>query len=93
MFGIAAGGVLNVLLDPLFIFGFGLGIAGAAVATGLSQCVGFAILLSSFVSGKTATKLSPAALSKVGPLPGHHQERTSVLHSEGLARYPRWRLT
>jgi putative MATE family efflux protein len=64
MFGIAAGGVLNVLLDPLFIFGFGLGIAGAAVATGLSQCVGFAILLSSFVSGKTATKLSPAALSK-----------------------------
>ena len=37
MCGIATGGVLNIALDPLFIFGFGLGIGGAALATLISQ--------------------------------------------------------
>lgn len=64
MVGIAAGGILNILLDPLFIFGFGWGIAGAAIATALSQCVGFAILLASFLTGKTATKLSAGKSAK-----------------------------
>ena len=35
-----AAGVTNMALDALFIAGFGWGVAGAAVATGLSQCVG-----------------------------------------------------
>ena len=35
-----AAGVTNMVLDALFIAGFGWGVAGAAVATGLSQCVG-----------------------------------------------------
>lgn len=35
--GMALGGVLNILLDPLFIFAFGLGIAGAAIATMVSN--------------------------------------------------------
>ena len=35
-----AAGVTNMVLDALFVGGFGWGIAGAAVATGLSQCVG-----------------------------------------------------
>ena len=35
-----AAGVTNMVLDALFITGFGWGVAGAAVATGLSQCVG-----------------------------------------------------
>ena len=35
-----AAGVTNLVLDALFVGGFGWGIAGAAVATGLSQCVG-----------------------------------------------------
>ena len=35
--GVAMGGVLNILLDPLFIFGFGLGVKGAAIATCLSN--------------------------------------------------------
>ena len=44
MVGITFGGFLNVLLDPLFIFKFNLGVAGAAYATVLSQCVSFCIL-------------------------------------------------
>lgn len=59
MVGLTLGGVLNMLLDPLFIFGFGFGIAGAALATGLSQCVSFGILLSFFLRGKAQTSLHP----------------------------------
>lgn len=45
MIGIASGAVLNVALDPLLIFGFGLGIRGAGLATALSQAVSFTIML------------------------------------------------
>ena len=45
MLGIATGGILNMFLDPLFIYGFKMGIMGAAVATTLSQMVSFFILL------------------------------------------------
>ncbi|HWQ51212.1 MAG TPA: MATE family efflux transporter [Terriglobales bacterium] len=45
MLGIAAGGILNIGLDPLFIFTFGLGTGGAAIATILSQFISFMILL------------------------------------------------
>ncbi|MBE7015644.1 MAG: MATE family efflux transporter [Ruminococcaceae bacterium] len=58
MWGIASGGILNVVLDPVLIFGFDMGMAGAAIATLTSQCVGFVILLYSFISGKSQTKLS-----------------------------------
>jgi putative MATE family efflux protein len=37
MVSVGIGAVLNLLLDPLFIFAFGLGVAGAALATVLSQ--------------------------------------------------------
>ena len=45
MVGITTGGLLNILLDPLLIFGLGLGTAGAAIATAISQLVSFTILL------------------------------------------------
>lgn len=45
MIGLTVGGVLNIFLDPLFIFVFAMGIAGAALATALSQAVSFFILL------------------------------------------------
>ncbi|WP_198524551.1 MATE family efflux transporter [Acidaminococcus massiliensis] len=44
MVGITVGGFLNVFLDPLFIFKFHMGVAGAAYATILSQFVSFCIL-------------------------------------------------
>lgn len=64
MVGITTGGVLNILLDPLLIHGFSMGIRGAAVATALSQLVSFLILLSYFVLGKTTTGLSFRKISK-----------------------------
>lgn len=45
MFGITTGGVLNVILDPVLIFHFEMGISGAAVATIFSQFISFLILL------------------------------------------------
>lgn len=45
MVGITIGGILNMVLDPLLIFGLNLGTAGAAIATAISQVVSFALLL------------------------------------------------
>ena len=45
MVGIAAGAVLNVGLDPLLIFVLDMGVAGAALATILSQLASFCMLL------------------------------------------------
>ncbi|MBR1602612.1 MAG: MATE family efflux transporter [Synergistaceae bacterium] len=45
MIGLVSGAVLNIALDPIFIFNLNLGVAGAALATVISQAVGFAILL------------------------------------------------
>lgn len=45
MIGIGIGAVLNIVLDPIFIFLFRLGIQGAALATVISQMVSFIILL------------------------------------------------
>ena len=64
MIGITAGGVLNIVLDPIFIFAFQMGIKGAAVATALSQFISFLILLSYFVMHKTTTRLGIQKLSK-----------------------------
>ena len=44
MIGLTTGGILNLFLDPLFIFVFDMGISGAALATAISQIVSFAIL-------------------------------------------------
>lgn len=56
MIGLVTGGVLNILLDPIFIFGFGMGTGGAGVATALSQSIGFCILLSMFLRGRTVSQ-------------------------------------
>ncbi len=45
MLGITTGGILNMILDPIFIFGLNQGVGGAAQATIISQGVSFCILL------------------------------------------------
>ena len=45
MIGIGSGGLINMALDPLLIFAFGMGISGAALATIISQLISFCLLL------------------------------------------------
>ena len=51
------GAGLNTLLDPIFIFGFGLGVRGAALATILSQAVSAAWVLRFLTGPKTKWRL------------------------------------
>ena len=46
-----AGAVLNLVLDPIFIYGLDLGVAGAAIATGISQCFSALVYLA-YILGK-----------------------------------------
>lgn len=64
MIGLTAGGILNIILDPIFIHGFDMGIAGAAVATLISQATSFIILLSMFIFKKSIITLSPKYITK-----------------------------
>ncbi len=59
MIGITTGGVLNVILDPVLIFGFHMGISGAAIATIFSQFVSFIILLTLVIRSKNVLKPLP----------------------------------
>ena len=58
MRGLVSGGFLNVILDPIFIFKLELGISGAAMATMISQCVSFLILLSFFLRHKSEVRMN-----------------------------------
>lgn len=54
MFFVVLGALLNIVLDPILIFGFDMGVAGAAIATVLSQLL-IAILCIWFLSGKKSS--------------------------------------
>lgn len=56
MAGMVIGAVLNMVLDPIFIFTFRMGVLGAAVATAISQVVAFAILSSYYFRKKTVAR-------------------------------------
>lgn len=45
MLGLTSGAILNIILDPIFIFSFNMGVTGAALATIVSQLISFFILL------------------------------------------------
>lgn len=51
MISIIIGAVTNIILDPIFIFVFDMGVAGAALATVISQCIS-AIWVLRFLFGK-----------------------------------------
>ncbi len=58
MVGMAFGGILNILLDPLFIFGLDMGVAGASLATAISKTVSFCILIFPYVTRRSLLHLS-----------------------------------
>lgn len=76
MIGIGTGGILNMILDPILIFGFHLGIAGAAIATIFSQFVSFCLLIrGTCQGGNIRIRFSCFRLS---------MERLSVIAGGGL---------
>lgn len=56
------GAVINIVLDPVFIFVFRLGVAGAAMATILSQAVSAIWILKFLMGKKTQLRLKPSAM-------------------------------
>ena len=68
MIGIGSGGLLNIALDPLFIFGFDMGVTGAAVATVISQAVSFLLLLFGTTRGENLRLAVGRARPKKGDM-------------------------
>lgn len=64
MIGMTSGGILNIILDPILIFGFKLGISGAAIATMSSQIFSATIMAFIFISGRSIVKIKPEYISK-----------------------------
>ena len=85
MMGITAGALLNIILDPVFIFVLKMGVAGASLATMISQITSFIILL--HLSGRGDG--IPLKLSNFRPKFWHYKEITAgglpSLGRQGLA--------
>lgn len=71
MIALMIGAILNILLDPLFIFYFDMGVSGAAIATVLSQGISTLVLLSFFLKKKSLLHFSI-----------HHFKPSKSLYSE-----------
>ena len=61
--GMCAGAGANIFLDWLFIFPMGMGVIGAAIASGLGQVLSVAVLLSHFVRGRGSLRFRRFHLS------------------------------
>ena len=64
VFALASGGILNIILDPIFIFGLNMGIAGAGAATLLSQCFSMTCLFCLLISSKSDLKIRPRYIAR-----------------------------
>ena len=68
MIGLMTGTVLNMIGDPILMFGCRMGIAGAGLSTAASQVISWLILVFMFISGKTETKISFSKALRAGPM-------------------------
>jgi len=64
MVGSVVGGLLNVVLDPIFIFTLGMGTEGASLATAISQLVSCIIPAVYFAAGRSVVRISWRKISK-----------------------------
>ena len=71
MCALLTGAVLNIMLDPFFIYVLNLGIIGAAVATAISQAVSTLVYLG-YVLTK---KVSSASILKNAVFPDKHYQK------------------
>ena len=58
MIGMGFGSILNCILDPIFIFGLDMGVAGASIATAISKLVSFAILIFPYITHRSVLRIS-----------------------------------
>lgn len=96
-FGVALGGVLNIILDPIFIFPLHMGLTGAAIATMVSNCVAVLYYLGYLYIHRETTvvgfRLSKASFRRNIPkevvlvgLPGFVMTLMSVISTSTLTR-------
>ncbi len=57
MIGMLVGSFLNIILDPILMFGLDMGIKGASIATAVSQLISLSLLLSFYIRKKTVLHL------------------------------------
>lgn len=67
MIGLMSGAVLNMVGDPILMFGLKMEIAGAGLSTAISQILSWGLLLYMFLSGKTESKLSIKYAARISP--------------------------
>ena len=90
MLTVVIGAVTNILLDPVFIFVFGMGVRGAALATILSQILSAFFVLRFLTGEKAELRLTPAQdlrelpANLAGSAPGCREFRSTVLDIAGL---------
>ena len=77
MCSVAVGAGANLLLDPLFIFGLGFGVCGAAVATVLSQCLS-AIFVFYFLTKKSELKVRLLKKNEIAACMGYAKNIISL---------------
>ena len=63
MVGLTLGGVLNIIGDPIFIFGLNMCTLGAGISTAVSQVISFFVLLFMFGGDRTVSRLKFSAVS------------------------------
>ncbi|MBU5626820.1 MATE family efflux transporter [Oscillibacter sp. MSJ-2] len=68
MLTILIGAVCNIILDPIFIFGLKLGVAGAALATIISQAISMTWILRFLTGRKSTIRLRPGKLKLSGKI-------------------------
>ena len=77
MCSVAVGAGANLLLDPLFIFGLGFGVRGAAIATVLSQCLS-AIFVFHFLTKKSELKVRLLKKNEIAACMGYAKNIISL---------------
>ena len=68
MLTVVIGAVLNIILDPILMFGFDMGVAGAALATIISQAVSAAFTVWFLCSRRSYLRLKASNLRLVGKI-------------------------